>query len=120
MRHLLLPFFLAFLFVVWLTPVGALALSLGSAAARTFGGRILAVIGCNAGGSAVLVGPPKPGLFLYQPPASTLYNRKNLTPVRWVLGNYTPGGVCVITIGGLIPTPVALPIQGTISKIGTS
>jgi len=85
----------------------------GEASALSLGGRILATFPCTSGGFLVVVGPPKPGFFLFQGGISQLHRYYRPIPPAWSLGNYKTGGVCVV---GLITVPV----QGTIQSLGTS
>ena len=83
-----------------------------------FGGRILFVRECAcSGGWAITVGPPKPGVFLFQPPISQVYLYGQIfRPGAWSLGSYTPGGVCSALATECFP----IPVLGTINKVGTS
>jgi hypothetical protein len=85
-----------------------------------FGGPITSVFYCPCSANlAVVVGPPSPGIFMYQPGASTVYAFYQIfRPGPWVLGNYVPGGACMM----FIPygcAPMAFPM-GTINEVGTS
>lgn len=86
--------------------------------ANTFGGRITIVIPCTCtpGTKQISVGPPKGGDFLVTP-GSQVYDYGNISPGTWVLGDYSPGGVCAIRISGeCVPKPTT----GTVVKMGTS
>lgn len=85
-----------------------------------FGGPVTAVAYCPCSGNlAIVVGPPGPGIFMYQPGASTVYSFYQIfRPGPWVLGTYTPGGSCMM----FIPygcAPMLFPM-GTIDEVGTS
>ena len=102
-------------FLIFIAIFAALPLSVN---AIGFGGRIIATIPCNLGTSvALFITTPTPGAFLYIPGVSTLYKNYNLSPSRWVLGNFSPGGICTI---GVCPFCVAIPMTGTIQQVGTS
>ena len=78
-----------------------------------FGGPVIAKTVCNYG-SLLIVGPPMPGSFLLlPPPASLIFPFFLPFPKRLVLGNATPGGLCMV---GVVPIPAV----GTIKMIGTS
>ena len=81
-----------------------------------FGGRILDVEYC-CNGVAITVGPPSPGVYLFDD-TSTLYPYYNVfSPGPNVVGSAIPGGVCE-DIGLLECLPV--PVLGTIVQVGTS
>lgn len=85
-----------------------------------FGGPILNVFYCPCSANlAVVVGPPSPGVFMYQPGSTIVYAFYQIFRAGpWVLGNYTPGGACLM----FIPygcAPIAYPL-GTIMEVGTS
>ncbi len=89
-----------------------------SVSANTFGGRITGIIQCTCtpGITQISVSPPKGGDFLLIP-GSQVYDYGNISPGTWVLGDYSPSGVCVIRISDeCVPKPTT----GTIVKIGTS
>ena len=86
-----------------------------------FGGMVEYVIfcTCSVDGSAVItVGPPRGGDFLYIPEITKVYEYFMIPRVGvWVLGNYNPGGQCLIYAG---EDCAVVPNQGTISIVGTS
>lgn len=88
-----------------------------------FGGRVLTSYACTCSFNwVVYVGPPRPGVFIYQPGYSRLYSYYNVLGVgQWVLGSYTHGGQCLM-YAGEVCVPGAFP-QGTMSPtpgVGTS
>jgi len=107
-KTLVLAVLIAFIFLFLALPVRAQS---------TFGGRILWTFPCTNGGLALVIGPPKGGLFLYQLGVADLYREYQVRIVPWVLGNYTSGGVCVV---GVPPFGFTLYTKGTIHPIGTS
>lgn len=105
-----LSFFVA-AYSVWIKP---------SKAVLQFGGQITSVFYCPCSANlAIVVGPPSPGVFMYQPGVSMVYAWYQIfRPGPWVLGTYTPGGACMM----FIPygcAPMAAPM-GTITQVGTS
>ncbi|MFA5083990.1 MAG: hypothetical protein WC475_01210 [Candidatus Paceibacterota bacterium] len=80
-------------------------------AALGFGGRILDITACDEG-KLIIVGLPRPGLFLLMP-GSLVFSWYQIRKGVWVLGGTTPGGIC--TISG-----IPIPISGIITVIGTS
>ena len=84
-----------------------------------FGGNILMVTPCSCtAGYLIKVGPPVPGVFIYQPGVSILYPLFQIyRPGPWVLGFALPGGVCKIYVG---KGCAILPAEGTIAEVGTS
>ena len=76
-----------------------------------FGGNILVAVPCT-NGLLITVGPPRPGVFLYQPGVSVIHENFILKPGAKVLGIAIPGGVCVL--------PVPIPAEGTIWKARVS
>lgn len=106
-----------FLFIVGI--IFSLTSPLSVSAAPVFGGRIMAVIPCTCSpGMAIIVGPPKPGILLFIPGVSRLFNNRRPFPGSWTLGDYSFGGICLqIASHGCFPYPI---VQGTILKIGTS
>lgn len=93
--------------------------SIPSKGALGFGGEIMDVMVCDCSENiAIVVGTPTPGVYMYEP-TTILYEYYNLfTSGSWVLGTYTPGGVC-LEISGPDCTPLANP-TGTIDMAGTS
>ena len=83
-----------------------------------FGGRILAVTSCScSGGLRLEIGPPRPMDLLFQPGRSLLFSMYTLLPSEYVLGTYTPGGVCeALEEASCFPIPVA----GTVTIVGTT
>ncbi|MEK7622174.1 MAG: hypothetical protein AAB415_03265 [Patescibacteria group bacterium] len=84
------------------------------------GGRILNVIDC-CNGIGLVVGPPRPGFFLY-PWGAPLYPYYNISiPGPNVLGRAIPGGACLDPYTE-VPPPctVPIPVLGTFVMLGTS
>ncbi len=79
-----------------------------------FGAPILLITPCT-NGLMLTVGPlPRPGTYLLSlTPPSMIYSYYSIKQGSWVLGSYTPGGVC--NLG-----PVSIPVTGVINTIGTS
>lgn len=83
-----------------------------------FGGVITSVFYCPCSANlAIVVGPPSPGTYTYQPGVSMVYPFYQIfRPGPWVKGSYIPGtGVCAT--GYFCAT---VPTMGTISDVGTS
>lgn len=99
--------FAALPFLFWPKPAGAF---LG------FGGRILNITPC-ANGLLLIIGPPRPGLFMWMPGTLT-FAWYQLRPGPWALGSFVPGGACVCPNGCCHCG--AIPALGTITMIGTS
>lgn len=80
-----------------------------------FGGPVLtSTVCCN--GIAILVGPPKPGYFLFTLGSIPYAWYNQFTPGANVLGTYTPGATCQ-----LLPFCAGtLPLTGRINIIGSS
>ena len=85
-----------------------------------FGGQILNVLYCICSNNLLItVGPPVGGQYIFQPGASMLYPFGQIFRAGpWVLGNASPGGVCLIW-AGKICVPAGFPM-GTIIGVGTS
>ncbi len=96
------------------------ALLFSSAYALPFlpvGGKIIFVYECAcSGGYAILVGPPRGGIFLVQTGISRVYRWWALVPGANVVGRAIPGGVCSAGTAACFP----IPVQGTILQIGSS
>src|SRR3989344_6226712 len=62
-----------------------------------FGGRIISVFPCACSGTLLVkIGPPVPGVFVFQPGVTKLYQYFQLHPPVWTLGLFAPGlGVCL-------------------------
>jgi hypothetical protein len=108
-----IPTILAFLFlfvvlVIWVFPEMAQAVGL----TIPFGGKITGVTLCD-NGWLITVGPPRPGIFLYELGVSRIYMNFTLIPKVNVVGNAIHGGVCVS------PPAEPIPAEGTIIGIGT-
>ena len=82
-----------------------------------FGGRILNITPC-ANGSLLLIGSPRPGLFMWTPATLTFSWYQQWRPGPWALGGYIPGGACACPYGQC--EVGAIPALGTIMMIGTS
>lgn len=85
-----------------------------------FGGQILDVTYCPCSFNlAITVGPPNGGVFTYEPGGSIIKAFYQIfRPGPWVLGWYSPGGVCLDFC-----TDCCYPLRsptGTISEAGTS
>lgn len=101
-----------------------LALSFRNVAAqapspRNFGGKILDNRICDCSNNfLILVGPPGPGYYIFQPGFSTLFSAGQLfRKGPEVLGTFVPGGKCVFSAG----TPCSVTINGgIIVTVGTS
>lgn len=110
------------LFVVITIISGALFIEYAPAqisAGLPFGGRQTNVVLCTCSfGAVVTVGPPRGGVFLYQPGLSQTYSFYQIPRVGpWLLGLYGPPGSCLIFSGkGCAPVFH----QGTITIVGTS
>ena len=76
-----------------------------------FGGQIIATITCT-NGVLLFLGQPSSGAYLFSP-TSKIYSFYNLMPSTWLLGTFTPGGVC--NMG-----PYSISVMGTIKTVGTS
>jgi len=82
-----------------------------------FGGRILWVEYC-CNGIDLVVGPPRPGEFMFTR-GSILHAYYNIYEVGpWVLGLAAPGGVCQMVYS--FPPCLPRPVEGTIIRVGTS
>jgi len=81
-----------------------------------FGGRIINTVPCD-NGFLLIIGPPKPGLFMWMPGTLT-YSWYQLRPPAWALGSFVPGGACICPYYDCHDP--ALPALGTITMIGTS
>lgn len=89
-------------------------------AINPFGGMVLftMVCTCSEGNMLLVVGPPRPGVFVYEPFVSTLYMNYRPYVSSWVLGDYISGaGVCMVYVG---TGCASVPNMGLINKIGTS
>ena len=93
---------------------------LSAAFPLAFGGNKILTTPCTcSGGFRLQVGPPRPINVLYQPGVSTLFSFYNFLPPGYILGTYSPGGVCIV--GAPPATPCApIPVLGTIIIAGTS
>lgn len=81
------------------------------------GGQIIFVIPCvDEGGSAIVVGTPTPGVYLWSPATVMFRYYELFTPGPWVLGGYVPTPGLTCSNDGV---PVAFPI-GIIEEVGTS
>jgi|GEM_PF-1566971 len=69
------------------------------------------------GASLLFVSPPRAGDYLYVPGVSVLFANFKPFPGSWTVGNFVPGGVCVI---GFCPFCVVIPATGVITMFGTS
>lgn len=85
-----------------------------SFAVAPFGAPIIVVTPC-VNGLLLTVGPlPMAGTFLLPiTPPPVVFPFYSFKPGSWVLGNFIPGGVCVIG-------PFAFPVTGTVLMVGTS
>jgi len=95
----------------------------GQSLLSPFGGKITTMIPCTcSSGYQINIAIPykHAGFYLYLPGITKLYKRNLVYPTAWILGKYSSGGVCAITL----PPPAvcgSLPItKGTITYIGTS
>lgn len=95
---------------------GSFSSSGGVSGALPFGGFVYMQKPCNVGW-ALMIGPPTPGTYLYVPGASRLYLMFSPHVGHWLLGNYSPGGVCIL---GVCPKCIITPIDATIQMLGTS
>jgi len=105
-------YFLVFISLFIITPLSANAIG--------FGGKITFKVSCLAGQSLLVITAPTPGLFLYIPGSSTLYKNYSLSVGKWVLGNYSPGGICWFSPCSFLCPPIPIPANGTIQQVGTS
>jgi len=90
-----------------------------SSAVLPFGGQITGTFYCNCSANLLIsVGPPVPGVFIYQPGGTALYSYGRVwSPGAFALGLYSPGGVCLVyVLVGCAP----IPNEGTMIEIGTS
>ena len=90
-----------------------------SGAGLPFGGRVVGAWSCGCSGGWLLrVSPPAGGFFVYNNTPQYAYSQLPRNGV-WVLGLYTPGGVC--TSGDDCDPVTSAAVQGTITPIvGTS
>jgi len=83
-----------------------------------FGGLVFNVIWCTCSvGAVVQVGPPVGGSFWVNPSTVVFPFFRIPSPGVWLLGDYTPGGACLIFVG---KECVPVPVTGTILFVGTS
>lgn len=84
-----------------------------------FGGQIKSVFYCTCSNNILLtIGPPNGGSLIYQPGGTRLYAYGQVfRPGPWTLGNYSPGGACLVYVG---VGCAAIGSQGTIKSTGTS
>lgn len=85
-----------------------------------FGGKVITAIPCTCSGNfLVTISPPIPGQFVYYMGTQGFQNYNMPLPGIWALGEYVPGGVCLMYAGkGCVN--FGAPI-GTISPlVGTS
>jgi hypothetical protein len=85
-----------------------------------FGGRITSMVPCtcNGIGSQVTIkGGRFSGTYLYDQIAVRKYSHYFLSPGRWVLGDYTPGGECLQAPPPCVPLIIT---KGTITRTGIS
>lgn len=81
----------------------------------TFGGMIEDVEYC-CNGVAITIGPPSPGVFMFDD-SSQLYSYYNIfSPGPNVVGSATPGGICKDIFYECLPSATF----GTIVQVGTS
>lgn len=110
---------LSFVFVLSVSFVAKPAIR--GVAVAPFGGEITASILCTCSlGQLITVGPPMGGTFVFQVPGSIPFPMGQFyRPGPFILGNYTPGAVCMMVVPtGCAPNPIT-PI-GTIEMAGTS
>ena len=90
-----------------------------SMAVLPFGGLILYTTFCTCSFNTLLtVGPPVGGNYIFQPGASIPFPYGQVYRAGpWILGDWSPGGVCTIYVGKAC---VPLPSLGTIISAGTS
>ncbi len=80
-----------------------------------FGGRITAIVYCT-NGILVTVGPPLPGMFMFQFGVTTPFAFYQFyRPGPAIKGTYVPGGACVLP-----PPSPPIPATGTMIMAGTS
>lgn len=75
-----------------------------------YGGRSLGVVPCTCtpGFFLVLVGPPRPGLFMYGP-GTFLFSFYNIFPPAWQLGKASVPLTCLVYTGGAcVPVGIGL------------
>lgn len=83
-----------------------------------FGGFVNTVFVCTCSPGVVLqVGPPVGGNYLVLP-GTLVYEYGQVRAGVWVLGDYSPGGVCLHFVGKACVTFV--PVTGTVNFMGTS
>lgn len=80
-----------------------------------FGGFVKSQIRCD-NGILLFVGPPRGGLFMLMPGA-IIYARGTPSAGRWVLGQASLGGACVIVRPH---STTVIPAIGTILRVGSS
>ena len=88
-----------------------------------FGGRILyaTVCTCSVGSLGILVGPPRGGLFIFQPGVSILSAFYNIfRPGPWVLGTATGVAPCMQVRGPSCVPDTVVPAGLVILRGGTS
>lgn len=86
-----------------------------------FGGKISAVFYCSCSQNLLLtISPPVATLAVYQPAVTQTFPYGQVyRPGAWALGNWLPGGACLIPIPP--PVPGCAPISNvTISIVSTS
>jgi len=77
-----------------------------------FGGQVLSQTIC-LNGTALLVGPPSPGFYMYTPGITTLFSWFAPFVGNYLLGLASPGGFCYLGVTGF-------PTTGTVIMMGTS
>ncbi len=90
-----------------------------SSAVLPFGGPITGTFYCTCSANILIsVGPPNPGVFIYEPGGTVLYPYGRVwSPGAYALGLYSPGGACLVfVLVGCAP----IPTEGTMLEIGTS
>jgi hypothetical protein len=111
-----LSFLILFFIIVSVVPffsVEAFSLS-------PFGGRVVSIVpcSCSEGSQVTISGSSRfSGTYLYSS-ATKLFARRSVSPGGYLIGRYSPGGVCLV---GAPPTCTDVGItKGTITFIGTS
>ncbi|MFA6324824.1 MAG: hypothetical protein WCX46_01195 [Candidatus Paceibacterota bacterium] len=86
-----------------------------------FGGKIVSITNCTCSeGSAVtIVGYPSifSGTYLYLPGSTMARGKGSVMSGKFIVGQYTPGGSCLLIGEPCIPSPIS---KGTMKLISTN
>jgi len=116
---LLIPFILGVLLAGSLGYMTAHPKTVNAQAAIPFGGPITTAFWCTcSAGIALTIGPPVPGIYVFQFGTSIPYPFGQVfRPGPWALGLASPGGQCSYYAGAGCSV---YPVMGRISIVGTS